>query len=327
MKRSSYLQQAATTPSRRGITVLSPPRLAFPPGSAAAEFAVREASPPAIPSSALSSAARLVREPTPTAAKAAPRLYQATHAAAAISSAMPGQASPLPATQRMAPLSPPPAIFEDRPPTIVRDLKTPSAATTLTPDPGRGAAPTHQTVDMARTEVAEASSARRITSPRTGMLAGMRAESPETRPAGIATTDPRLPPRPRIKTEAQLTPVENQPIPSPAASSRRRPTTAEAAAPPAAPTGPEAAPSLSTRLAPPVLVPPPPPPRAPAPPAARDHAQSGLHIGTLEVRITPPPAFRAAPSHPAPRQAAARTGGGRAASIARGFGLFGLGQS
>jgi hypothetical protein len=334
MKRPSYLQQAATTQSRRGTAVLSPPRLAFPPGGVTAEFAVREASPPAMPSSAASSPARLVREPAPTAAKAVPRLHQATHAAAAaMPSATPDQASPLPTTQRMAPLSPPLAILEDRPPTIVRGLKTLSAATTLTPDPavpptaeplpGRGAAPTHQTVDMARNEVAAAPSGRRITSSRTGMLVGMRTEASETMPAGIATTDPRLPARLGAGTEAQLTPVENRPIPSPAAFSQRRPTKAE----PAVPTGAEAAPSVPAHAALPVLVPPPPPPRAPVAPAPRDHTQSGLHIGTLEVRVTPPPALLAAPSRPAPRQAATRTGGGRAAPIARGFGLFGLGQS
>jgi hypothetical protein len=77
----------------------------------------------------------------------------------------------------------------------------------------------------------------------------------------------------------------------------------------------------------PLVTPPPPPPRAPTPPD-RERAAPGLHIGTLEVRIvapTPPapiPAPRAAPARAAARAPAARTGG-----IARGFSVFGLGQS
>ncbi len=78
----------------------------------------------------------------------------------------------------------------------------------------------------------------------------------------------------------------------------------------------------------PLVTPPPPPPRAPAP-TARERAPPGLHIGTLEVRIVAPnptpaslPAPRPAPSRAVPRAPAARVGG-----IARGFSVFGLGQS
>jgi hypothetical protein len=76
---------------------------------------------------------------------------------------------------------------------------------------------------------------------------------------------------------------------------------------------------------PPVLTPPAPPPRPPLAHAPRDRAPSGLHIGMLEVHVTPPPATQATPSRQA-RQARVRTGG-RAAAIARGFSVFGLGQS
>jgi len=78
----------------------------------------------------------------------------------------------------------------------------------------------------------------------------------------------------------------------------------------------------------PLVTPPRPPSRAPTL-TARERTPPGLHIGTLEVRIvapapTPPPlpAPRPAPSRAAPRAPAARAGG-----IARGFSVFGLGQS
>jgi hypothetical protein len=51
-----------------------------------------------------------------------------------------------------------------------------------------------------------------------------------------------------------------------------------------------------------------------------------LRIGTLEVRVVPPPLSQppAIVARPAPRAPARRPA---AAPIARGFGIFGLGQS
>jgi len=88
-------------------------------------------------------------------------------------------------------------------------------------------------------------------------------------------------------------------------------------------------PTSSARLAPKaalsVIAPPAPQPRPPMPPSARDRAASGLHIGTLEVRVVtpaaPPAAIPRAASNP---RAGRSSGGGR---IARGFGVFGLGQT
>ena len=77
----------------------------------------------------------------------------------------------------------------------------------------------------------------------------------------------------------------------------------------------------------PIVTPPAPPPRPPAA-TARERETPGLHIGTLEVRIVaptppaPPPTPRYAPSRAIARAPAARSSG-----IARGFGVFGLGQS
>jgi hypothetical protein len=53
-----------------------------------------------------------------------------------------------------------------------------------------------------------------------------------------------------------------------------------------------------------------------------------LHIGTLEVRVVAPAASPApaVTPHPAPRQRAVRAAGG-SGRIARGFGVFGLGQT
>jgi hypothetical protein len=72
----------------------------------------------------------------------------------------------------------------------------------------------------------------------------------------------------------------------------------------------------------PIVMPPPPPPRTPI--AAPERSPPGLHIGTLEVRIAAP-----APALPRVRLAATapRARGARVNGIARGFSVFGLGQS
>jgi hypothetical protein len=339
VKRPSYLQQAAATPTRRGIAVLSPPRLVFAPAGAAAEFVVREARHPA----AASGPGRTVRELGPAATELVQRLRQEPYAAAAVPSAMPGQAPPLPAARSMAPPSPSPALFEDRRPAGAPDREMPGAATRFTPGttaapaasplPGmtmpvrKAAAPAPQMAGLAPRDVAAAPSARSVAPPPAGMPAGMLKRTPETTSAGIAMTDPPLSARPRAGSEVRPTLIAVRTVPSPAAAPRRASTTADLPLAAAAPRGAEAAPPVRTHAAPPVLAPPAPPPRAPVPHAARDHTPSGLHIGTLEVRVTPPPAPQAAPFRPAPRQVATRAGGGRAAPIARGFGVFGLAQS
>jgi hypothetical protein len=61
---------------------------------------------------------------------------------------------------------------------------------------------------------------------------------------------------------------------------------------------------------------------------ARERSASGLHIGTLEVRVVMPSPPQPPPAGP---RAAARTpirgGGGTTRRIARGFSVFGLGQT
>jgi hypothetical protein len=59
--------------------------------------------------------------------------------------------------------------------------------------------------------------------------------------------------------------------------------------------------------------------------AVRPAAPTGLHIGTLEVRVVPPPAAPLPAARPVPRAPARATA--PAGRIARGFGVFGLGQS
>jgi hypothetical protein len=75
----------------------------------------------------------------------------------------------------------------------------------------------------------------------------------------------------------------------------------------------------------PVIAPP-----APAPQPARESASApaSLHIGTIEVRVsTPhPPRQVLAPPRPARRALVTRPAAGTG-TIARGFGVFGLGQS
>lgn len=105
-----------------------------------------------------------------------------------------------------------------------------------------------------------------------------------------------------------------------------------AAAPPSArPVGQPAPPAaqIAAEAALPLIAPPVPQPRAPIPPPMRERPASGLHIGTLEVRVVAP----AAPPVPSPSaRTTARTRVGRAAAggggrIARSFGVFGLGQT
>jgi len=70
------------------------------------------------------------------------------------------------------------------------------------------------------------------------------------------------------------------------------------------------------------------PPHAPraAAMSSRAYDTPSLHIGTLEVRVVPPAPAAAQPQRAA-AQPVARRGAGGSHSIARGFGVFGLGQS
>jgi hypothetical protein len=68
-----------------------------------------------------------------------------------------------------------------------------------------------------------------------------------------------------------------------------------------------------------------PQPTRPPPQAKPEAPGTGLHIGTLEVHLSAPPSTPPQ-AHPAPQRAARGTAG-TARRIARGFGVFGLGQS
>lgn len=68
-----------------------------------------------------------------------------------------------------------------------------------------------------------------------------------------------------------------------------------------------------------------PQPTRPAPPAKPESRATGLHIGTLEVHVASPPSLPPQ-AHLAPTRAVRRTGGATR-RIARGFSVFGLGQS
>ncbi len=141
----------------------------------------------------------------------------------------------------------------------------------------------------------------------------------QTRPGPSAP-----PPRREAQPLAPVAPRHDHPAPVEARMARPAPEAAAFAPAPARETA--ALPRLQPRPAGPLpLITPAAQPPRPAP--AREPPASGLHIGTLEVRVTAP-APAAGQPQPAPRMvargAARRPSGGR---IARGFGVFGLGQS
>ena len=290
MRRPSYLQQvAAPAPRRGGMAVLSPPRTAFRPGTA--EFNVEETRP------TVAAPSRQAITPAPPAATPA-----ASRVVEIMPPAPPDFALPPAPSPRDAPAPDPEPVQATREPDE-RGQGPSAPPAVVTPPPQRPPA----------------------------QAAGAAEASRETRappPAIAPTLEPSVGPGPpsHAPNEAATTPTETRArpreidLPPAAALAAIQPV-------PPPPAQQTAAPPLPA-AAMPIVTPSPPPPRAPAP-TARERTPAGLHIGTLEVRIVAPnpapipsPAPRAAPSRAAPRAPAVRVGG-----IARGFSVFGLGQS
>jgi hypothetical protein len=341
MKRLSYLQQVPPqppAPRRGGVALLSPPRLVFRPGPVAAGFVVTEARSAAFPAGP----SRPIGPPAPSAASLAGPGGLA---------ASPGLGDGRPARQAelsaMDLLRPPRAAA---PAAAVPNRVAREVAPRLSPDatgPGEnGHAATEQRQPLRPAPPAATRPAIERIFPPGPPLPRIVAPLPvglSSSPGPIVATMQRdaeavpAPSRGRIMER----PIIPSPSPAPKPAESRPPSpihrtpAASLAVPPDSPspppsTGRSGAPphdGITLKAALPVITPPA-PPHLPIPPSSRERAGPDLHIGTLEVRVVAPPAPPLAAGMPrsTPRQGtrAAAASSGR---IARGFGVFGLGQS
>jgi hypothetical protein len=309
MRRPSYLQQVAAPPPRRGVVVLAPPRIAFRPG--AAELTVEDVRTPAAAASRAPvraapqvtgpAATRTVEVPGPVVAPRVPSVAQALReAAAAATSVSRGDSA---TAERGGPTPQPTPIAPPGQPPLAGRVATAPGAAAAPPSPSPIAPP--------RLEPGLAQPGRRAASEALATPAEVRPARPAEATASARPAAPLEPPPALPRASIELSSASPREI-----------------APPPPPIAPSAAPPPSAPAAAlPLITPPPPPPRAPVP-AARERAPPGLHIGTLEVRIVapaPPPASFAL-QRPAPSRAA-RGPAVRSGGIARGFSVFGLGQS
>lgn len=292
MRRPSYFSRIATKASARGaVAVLAPPRLLFRPSIGVPEVQEIEAR----------SEARAPTTPvTPRRTVAA----AARTAAAPARGALPSAAS-VAASRAEAPLSSPPdRVTEPASAMLAATIPPRSSAA---PGAASAAPGVALQVPLPASGTGQAQATPAVPTP---------PGSPAARPPGraaawvsnVSRTDRGTPPDPapgrseppRAKpprSDREHLPRRIEPSPPP----RRAYPQNEAAARPV--------------LAPPPA--PPPPPAAPSPPPR-------LHIGTLEVRVLPPAPPQAAAPRPVLRGPVRRAAAG---PIARGFGVFGLGQS
>jgi len=320
MKRPSYLQQIAPGASGRPLAagpVLAPPRLLFRPGSAASDpvgIETRVAPPRAAVPGGPVRAPAVQAYPTARPVARAPldlgpeprrdRRWATTPPAAAV---------------------PPPSLHEPAPPRIHGEQRTGDQR-----GAGKPARPAvmPDVAGEARSPVrfgGTAAKAPPLASPgafEAPPASGARPSLPPDRsprapvePGGVS--QPAAPDRPNRVPEP---PAERSPRPREDVRDAFAPIVPRIPSPPANGAGPDAAAAALPVIAPP------PPPRPPMP--ARERSASGLHIGTLEVRVVMPSPPQPPPAGP---RAAARTpirgGGGTTRRIARGFSVFGLGQT
>ncbi len=344
MKGPSYFQQIAPRrPGRQlgGVAVLPPPRAVFRPGLAIQDTIETE-------SRLVSSAARPMRSLRQMVAATASAMPPIPRDAAGGAVGFP-QPAPAAASVSLPAPQPGAAAAADGP------RQPGEAPRGVAGDRGAGAIG-RATADVRRTSLPEVPAAADRTPPagragRPAIASGPTAAHPPAvampapadvqrnaaaaqRGAAAAPGAPRIGegerplafPRPPAQEAdgGRLSTVQPAQAPTPQAPPRHTPRTPAAQADHAAP--PPLRVAATAAL--PVITPPAPPPRPPIPPPARERAATGLHIGTLEVRVVTPAAPPVpATAHPAPRQRASRPAGSGSGRIARGFGVFGLGQS
>jgi hypothetical protein len=304
MKRQSYLQQVASRAAasrREGVVILKPPRLLLRPGPKSFEALEIEATlvnasvpGPRAPSTAPSTSVA----PSLTASRAMsePR-FPGTEGVT------PGRGSTA-QQQRLQPsldLRQEIDAFGRRPP-------SPPARPTQRPPTAQG-----DEAPLIATTVSHAASARA-----TPVAKDDDAQSIKARPREIEReppNDPRPQPQRTLRFDESLVQPANSAAPRQERAAPRDPRD-----PPVVnrePVPAQTAGGRETRLTNAV-------PRSPAP--LRESARTSLHIGTLEVRVTTPAAaLPAAPRQHTPRLSARSRGEAR--GIARGLGVFGLGQS
>jgi len=335
MKRPSYFQQIAPrTQGRHDATMLVPPRLAFRPEVAKAEFLELDRGS-AAPSGQRSPAARPVAPQQPYSALGS--WQQDSAAPAAVVSLARRERRPS-TTSGLAPAARSSAATANERSQSRHDA-TVQAATSRTADqPPRAVAEPQPSTSRAAAVPRIAGASLRTSSSEPNPARPPETVGATRRREAMAVTAAK-PVHPPITMSEPVIRVPGAPAAGQASGFGAPATVAAAAAhrPPSgdardaspAPVRATTTQSASVVPAPALPVVAPPVPRQPAPAAAREPAASGLHIGTLEVRVVSP----AAPPAPAaaPRAAvrptatrAARVGAGR---IARGFAVFGLGQS
>jgi len=327
MKRPSYLQLIAPRApgrDRGGVAVLSPPRQPFRPSAAAPDFVEMEQRA-ALPAASQPRPRR--RAPLPTAnstSETQQAVSPATDAADPNRQTAPAATNPARTVPQSAPANLP------RPPR--QRAAPPAPGHTGRRDVDRIAADRRQRSPeppaVAAAPGATASVSRAVRPPTMSTAAVALRESATAPPSAA----PAMPERATSPSQASSIAAADHGAPrSTVATPTANPSVSLSDIPDArVARGGDREPTSSARVAAsaslPVIAPPAPQPRPPLPPSARDRAASGLHIGTLEVRVVTPAVPLAAIPRAASRPRAGRSAGG-GGRIARGFGVFGLGQT
>ena len=310
MKRQSYLQQVAPlglAPRRDALTVLTPPRLVVRPA------------PRTIEAFELETTLVTARAAAPRARAMAPK-----EPAAANIAATPAEPAPLPSVTHD--LTSPHGAAAARRPSLPSALQPPQQADgsgARLPSSPAGPVPRASTPndsEAIRDSIGVSRAARAAAAP------DATRDEASTNEAAPREIGPGSNPPSRVRPPYQGTPLTGDRLGQPD-NSRPPPQDRPQAQGDASFAGRQSTPAQTAadqaaRLALASAA-----PRSAAPP--REPSRTSLHIGTLEVRVTPsgPAAVAAAPRPPAPRQAARSGGAGDTRRIARGFGVFGLGQS
>lgn len=347
MKRASYFRQVlplTPAPQRAGIPLLAPPRLVFRPSGAlgpveidSAPFSLERASKrpyraaPAAGVPGSGSAFSPAAAPLPASSRPADRIgasvppdepavagsRRAEESATAVRAALAALAPPSPTRQTEPTL---PNVSPTAAPQRPQSVRPTSSSQTI---PEAPTTPTnlHRAAESLTPALVQPPKATQSRPPVPAHA--IFATPPPPEPVAVALPAPRraLSGRTSLDEDAAATRILPQPSPSVAfagasrtAAQRLRGRKDESSA---------AAPSIT------------PPPVIPPPSLERARAATKLHIGTLEVRVLAPSSARpSAPAPSTPSTVASRAGrhSGRSATstgsgIARGFAVFGLGQS